>query len=489
MDGWQVASLVGGELVEGRGEAVTLVDPATEEPILSYRDAGEAVARQALEAAQDGGQAWRVLSPSARGLVLTRAAELVRRDAEALAAIESRVGGKPIRDARAEVAKVAEMLAYYAGWADKIAGDVLPVATSHLTYVLREPLGTIVAVTPWNAPVFTAGWQAAPALAAGNAVVLKPSELTPLTSLRLGLLLQEAGVPPGAVNVVAGHGATAGAALVADPRCGKAVFIGSVATGRRVAALAAAAGRPSLLELGGKSAMIVFADADLPRAVQAAQGAIFANAGQSCTAGARLLVERAVYDRVVAGVAAGARRLRVGPPADPATEVGPIQNARQIAHVEALVAAARGEGARLVAGGERAGGRGYFLQPTVFADVAPGMRIAREEVFGPVLAVTPFEGEEEALALANGTEFDLAGAVWTRDVGRAHRVARALRAGSVWVNGYRTLSVMAPFGGMRGSGYGRSSGHDALMEYTQAKAVWVETAADPVLAFGYAPDE
>jgi acyl-CoA reductase-like NAD-dependent aldehyde dehydrogenase len=488
--GVTVKSLVGGDLVAGKGAGITLIDPASEEPIVTYPDAGAEVAEAALAAAETGGRAWRAMSPTARGQVLAAAARLVMRDADKLAALEARFGGKPIRDARAEVAKVAEMLTYYAGWADKITGDVLPVATSHLTYVLREPLGTIVQITPWNAPIFTAGWQIAPALAAGNAVVLKPSENTPVTSVMLGLIMQEAGVPAGAINVIAGLGATAGARLVGDPRCGKAVFIGSVATGRKVAALAAAAGRPSLLELGGKSAMIVFADADLRRAAKAAQGAIFANAGQSCTAGARLLVERPAYERMVEWVAQGAGRLKVGSPLDPATEVGPVQNARQYAHVLDLLKAGRAEGARIVAGGwrpEDMGDRGFFIAPTVLADARGGMRVVREEIFGPVLTVMPFDGEGEAVALANEGEFDLAGAVWTGDVGRAHRVAAALRAGSVWVNGYRTLSVMAPFGGMRGSGFGRSSGYDVLMEYTQAKAVWVETAADAPLAFGYGP--
>lgn len=492
LGGRPVRSLVGGELVEGRGETIRLVDPATEAEIAAYPDAGEALALAALDAAEAGAQAWTALTPSARGAVLYRASELVRRDAERIALLESAMGGKPIRDARAEAAKVAEMLAWYAGYADKLLGDVVPVPTSHLNIVTREPLGIVVQITPWNAPVFTAGWQLAPALAAGNAVVLKPSELTPVTSVLLGLLLHEAGVPPGAVNVIAGLGSTAGAALASSPRVGRTVFIGSVPTGRRVASLAAAAGRPSLLELGGKSAMVVFKDADLARATKAAQGAIFANAGQSCTAGARLLLERPVFDRVVEWVADGARRLRVGMPLDAATEVGPVQNARQHEQVTRMLAEARAAGARVVAGGGRPdglGNRGYFVSPTVLSDVTPGMAIAREEVFGPVLACLPFEGEEEALALANGTEFDLAGAVWTADVGRAHRVARGMRAGSVWVNGYRTLSVMSPFGGMRGSGFGRSSGADAMLEYTQPKSIWIETAAEAPIPFGYGPGE
>ncbi|WP_349371459.1 aldehyde dehydrogenase family protein [Salinarimonas sp.] len=486
-----IGSLIEGAIVPGEGEPIALIDPATEETLAVYADAGAGIGERAHASAERGGAAWRALAPSARGAILARAADLVVRDAQPLAEVEALVAGKPIRDARAEAGRVAEMFRYYAGFADKIEGRVVPVASGHLTLVTPEPLGTIVQITPWNAPLFTAGWQLAPALAAGNAAILKPSEWTPVTSLMLGRLLIEAGVPAGAIAVIAGFGRTAGAALVADPRCGKAVFVGSVASGRRVAALAAGAGRPSLLELGGKSAMVVFADADLAGAATCAQGAIFAAAGQSCTAGSRLLVERPVYERVLGWLAEGAAKLRVGDPLDPQTEIGPLQNARQHASVRAAIAAAREAGARLVLGGGRPAalgeGPGFFVAPTIFADVAPDTAIAREEIFGPVLAVIPFEGEEEALALANGTEFDLAGAVWSRDGAKALRVARRLRAGSVWVNGYRTLSVQAPFGGMRGSGFGRSSGAEVLAEYTQAKSLWIETAAQPVFPFGYGP--
>ncbi|MEM1307836.1 MAG: aldehyde dehydrogenase family protein, partial [Pseudomonadota bacterium] len=383
--------------------------------------------------------------------------------------------------------------AYYAGFADKLTGDVIPVPTSHLNIVMREPLGTIVQLTPWNAPIFTAGWQLAPALAAGNAVVLKPSELTPASSVALVKLLHEAGVPTGAVNVIAALGQTGGQRLVSDSGVGKVVFIGSVDTGHRVASAAAAAGRPSLLELGGKSANIVFADADLERAAKAAQAAIFAAAGQSCTAGSRLLIERPAYEQLTKWVAEGASRLVVGQPLDPATEVGPINNRRQFDRINSMIVAGREAGARLVTGGGRPDradcAEGFFVSPTVFADVTPEMVLAREEIFGPVLSVIPFNSEEEAIALANAGEFDLAGAVWTQDIMRAHRVAGALRAGTVWVNAYRSLSVMSPFGGMHGSGFGRSSGRDVMLEYTQAKSVWIETDAAAPLPFGYGPND
>lgn len=486
MRNFVVESFIGGQSIAGRGDEFTLVDPVTEATLTSYREAGESLARDAHEAAQKGGAVWRKMTASARGAVLFEISRLVRRDAEALAQAESRVAGKPIRDCRGEVAKVADMFAYYAGWADKIEGRVIPVPTSHLNLVEREPLGTIVQMTPWNAPVFTAGWQIAPALAAGNAVILKPSEWTPVTSLMLAKLAREAGLPNGALNVVAG-GPRTGAALVDTPLCGKAVFIGSVATGRKVAALAGSAGRPALLELGGKSANIIFADCDLARAVKAAQGAIFASAGQSCTAGSRLLVERAVHDKVVAALAEAARQLRVGNPQDDATEIGPLHSARQFDRISGMIARAGDAGATLAAGGGKpsALSSGYFLSPTILSGAKPGTEIFDEEIFGPVLAVTPFDTEEEAVALANAGEFDLAGAVWSGQGTRAIRVARAMRAGSVWINGYRTLSVQSPFGGMRGSGFGRSSGHDVLLEYTQPKSIWIETDDNAPIAFGY----
>lgn len=483
---YRIESLIGGASAAGTGDLFTLIDPATEVEIVSYREAGEALAQQAHDAAQKGGAAWRASSASARGAVLFEIGRLIRRDAEHLAQAEAHIAGKPIRDCRGEVAKVADMFVYYAGWADKIEGRVVPVPTSHLNVIEREPLGTIVQMTPWNAPIFTAGWQIAPALAAGNAVILKPSEWTPVTSLMLAGLAREAGLPDGALNIVVG-GPRTGAALVDHRDCGKAVFIGSVATGRKVAALAGSVGRPALLELGGKSANIIFADCDVARAVKAAQGAIFAAAGQSCTAGSRLLVERSVHDLVVSALADAARQLRVGPPRDDATEIGPLHSARQFERITGMVARAQQEGAALVAGGARPHSlsSGYFLAPTILSHAQPGMEIFDEEIFGPVLAVTPFDSEEEAIALANTGAFDLAGAVWSGQGTRAVRVARAMRAGSVWINGYRTLSVQSPFGGMRGSGFGRSSGYDVLLEYTQPKSIWIETDDHAPIAFGY----
>ncbi|HXF95518.1 MAG TPA: aldehyde dehydrogenase family protein [Gemmatimonadales bacterium] len=459
------------------GKRFPVINPATEE-VIAEVPAGEApdvdhavrAARACLES-----DAWRGLSARQRGRLLYQAAERLERRLDEFARLETAHNGKTLFESKIELAMTVNTLRYYAGWADKIAGDTLPVEGSFFVYTLREPVGVVGAIVPWNFPLNIASWKFAPALAAGCTVVLKPASETPLTALAFAEIVAEVGFPPGAFNVVTGGGATAGAALVRHPEVDKIAFTGSTEVGRQIMRMAAETNKRVTLELGGKSPNIVFADADLAAAVRGAQTGIFYGKGEVCAAGSRLLVERRVHDEVVDRLAENAQKLAVGDPLDKNTRLGALVSRKQQETVLSYIEKGVAEGAALVAGGKavRPNGKGYFVEATVFDRVSPEMTIAREEIFGPVLAVLSFETFDEAVRLANQSMYGLAAGIWTRDLQKAHRLARAIRAGTVWINTYNFYDPGAPFGGFKASGFGRDLGREALDGYLETKTVWV----------------
>ena len=432
-------------------------------------------------------KAWRGLSASDRGRILLKIASVVQENAEHLAQIEVRDNGKLISEMRAQVAYSARWWDYFGGLADKIEGGVLPIdKAGYAAFTRREPLGVVAIVTPWNSPLLLATWKLAPALAAGNTIVWKPSEFTSASALEFVRLAEAAGLPPGVIAVVTGDGKDVGVPLVEHPGVAKVAFTGGDATGERVYASAAKSLKPVVMELGGKSANIVFDDVEIEDAVNGAIAGIFAASGQTCIAGSRLLVERSVHDRVLERLLERAGKARLGNPADETTQVGPITTPVQRDRVLNYIDIGRSEGATLCLGGATAdvegSASGLFVQPTVFSGVDNAMRIAREEIFGPVLSVIPFEDEDEAVAIANDSLYGLAAGVWTSDMTRAFRMSEALEVGTVWVNTYRAVSFMAPFGGVKRSGFGRENGQHAIEEYLQTKSVWFFTgdaAPDP----------
>ena len=459
------------------GKRFPVENPATEEVIAEVAqgdavdvDTAVAAARACFE-----GDAWRKLSARGRGRLLMKAADLLEARLDEFARLETAHNGKTLFESKIEIAMAANTLRYYGGWADKITGDTLPVDGGFFTYTLREPVGVVGAIVPWNFPLNIASWKFAPALAAGCTIVLKPASETPLTALAFGDIMLEAGFPPGAFNVVSGGGSTAGAALVRHPGVDKISFTGSTEVGRGIMKLAAETNKRVTLELGGKSPNIIFADADLKAAVRGAQTGIFYGKGEVCAAGSRLLVERSVHDQVVEQLAENAKKLTVGDPLDKNTRMGAVVSRKQQETVLGYVRKGVEEGALLVAGGKAAkpNGKGYFVEATVFDKVAPEMTIAREEIFGPVLAVLSFDDLDQAVQLGNQSMYGLAAGIWTRDIQKAHRTAKALRAGTVWINSYNFYDPGAPFGGFKSSGFGRDLGAEALDGYLETKTVWV----------------
>ena len=460
----------------GSGERFEVTNPATEEVIAEVAAAGPQDIDDAVAGARAcfEGDAWRSLSARKRGALLYRAADLLEQRSEEMARLETLHNGKPLFESKIDVAMTVETLRYYAGWADKLGGHTLTVDGPFFAYTLREPTGVVAAIVPWNFPLNLASWKFAPALAVGCTVILKPASETPLTALAMADIMQQAGFPPGAFNVLTGGGSTVGAALVKHPGVDKIAFTGSTEVGKQIMRDAAATLKRVTLELGGKSPNVIFADADLKAAVRGAQNGIFYGKGEVCAAGSRLLVERSVHDQVVEELAARTRKLTPGDPFDKNTRLGAVVSKKQQQTVLSYIEAGKKE-AKLVAGGNPAkvNGKGYFVEATVFDQAKPGMKIVDEEIFGPVLAVLTFDGVDEGIWLANQTMYGLAAGIWTKDIQKAHRVAQAIRAGTVWINCYNSYDSSAPFGGYKASGFGRDLGQEALDGYTEVKTVWV----------------
>lgn len=476
---------IAGEWVEpATGEYFASINPATGQAwyeaargTQSDVDKAVAAARTAFEA-----PSWRDLSQTARGRLLRKLGDLIGEHGEHLARMETLDNGKLLREMRAQLGGLPEYFYYYAGAADKIEGAVIPGANRQiLNYTLREPLGVVGAITPWNSPLLLTTTKIAPALAAGNTVVIKPSEHTCASLLELAPLFEQAGFPPGVVNVVTGFGAEAGAPLAEHPGVAKVTFTGSTATGARIAERCGARFVPVTLELGGKSPHIVFDDADTDNAAMGIVAGVFAAAGQTCIAGSRVFLQRGVYDEVLAKVAERASTIKIGDPLVPETELGPVAFAEQLTKIEDYVSLGKAEGGRLLHGGHRpnVAEPGFFFTPTVFVDTDNSMRICQEEIFGPVVTVMPFDTEDEVVKLANDTDYGLAAGIWTRDLARAHRLASRLDAGTVWVNTYRAMSPMSPRSGFKNSGLGVEHGTEVLREYTRVKSVWINTSEEP----------
>ena len=474
--------LINGKWVEALdGQTFPSTNPATGETLAEVALAGEADVDRAVHAARAAFEMgpWGKMSGEERGVFLWRLADLIDQHADELAELETLDNGKPIRvSRRGDLPYASKHFRYYAGWAGKIEGTTIPVSyPNQFVYTLREPVGVVGLIIPWNFPLLMAAWKLAPALACGNTAILKPAEETPLSALRLGELIVEAGFPEGVVNILTGPGEPTGAALTSNMGVDKIAFTGSTEVGRKVMEAAARSNLKKVsLELGGKSPNVIFADADMSKAIKGALWAVFSTAGQECVAGSRLFVERPVYEQVLEGLRSEAQKIRVGNGFTPKVHIGPIVSERQLKRVMGYIKGGRESDAEIITGGERLGGElanGYFLAPTVFAHENDELPLVQEEIFGPVVAVTPFEDWDEVVTRANSTRYGLAAGVWTENLGKAHRFAQAVKAGTVWVNGYGMFDPAAPFGGYKESGFGREMGKDALELYTQVKTVWI----------------
>ncbi|MFO0806763.1 MAG: aldehyde dehydrogenase family protein [Gemmataceae bacterium] len=471
--------LINGEWVESAsGKTFDTINPSTGEVICKVAEGDKADIDMAVKAARKAFESgpWSKMPPAGRGLLLNKLADAMEKHLEELAALESLDNGKPIGDAMAaDLPLSIACFRYYAGWADKIYGQTIPFSPDYFCYTRHEPVGVVGQIIPWNFPLLMQAWKWGPALACGNTVVLKPAEQTPLTALRVAQLAQEVGFPKGVINVVPGYGPTAGAALSGHMDVDKIAFTGETSTGKIVMTAAANSNLKRVsLELGGKSPNVVFADADLDAAVEGAYFGLFFNQGQCCCAGSRLFVEEKVYDEFVAKIVAKAKGRKVGDPFDPTTEQGPQVSQEQFDRVMGYIDAGQKDGANMLIGGKRVGDRGYFIQPTVFGDVKDEMKIAKEEIFGPVMSILKFRDVDEVIARGNATFYGLAAAVWTKDISKAIRLSNALRAGTVWVNCFDVFDASAPFGGFKMSGIGRELGQYALQLYTEVKTVTVK---------------
>lgn len=468
---------IGGQRVGSTsGKTFRAINPATGETICQVAEGDSADVDLAVRAARKALESgpWSTMDAADRGRLLLRLADLVESQAPELAALEATNSGKLLGDALGDVQGVVNTLRYYGGWADKIEGRTIPVRGNFLSYTLRQPVGVVGQIVPWNFPLLMLAWKWGPALACGNTVILKPAEQTPLTALRLAELSVEAGFPPGVINVVNGYGETAGAALVSHPGVDKIAFTGHVDTARLIQKAAADTLKRVTFELGGKSPNVVFADADMNAAVAGAFHAGYFHGGQCCTAGSRLFVEDKIHGEFVERLAEKARKRKLGDPLAPGTEQGPQVSQEQLDKILAYVDLGQKQGARLLVGGRRAGDKGFFVEPTVFDRVEDHMAIATDEIFGPLVSVLPFKKMEEVIARANNTSYGLAAAIWTRDIDKAHLFARQVKAGTVWVNCYHVVDTTTPFGGFKMSGQGRENGAAALDHYTEIKTVTIK---------------